>query len=178
MFSNKLLLIFIILLGGAAVLGSYVHGFLTHPDFADVLWGGIPENVRQLYTINMLLAAIGYFAFTFFILFRLNPSDTRVFGRFGYGIFNALYAAILIPSALWMPLTVLAIEQANFGLVWMVRLVLVVGGLASLGLFFALICVEPRHPTWAYRLAIVGSVFFCIQTVILDALVWGSLFRV
>jgi hypothetical protein len=177
MHSKKWLLIFIILLGGAAVLGSYVYGFLTHPDFADVLWGGVPENIRPFYTINMFLAAAGYFAFTYFILFRLNPPETRIFGRFGYGLFTVLYTAILVPSALWMPLTLLAIEHADLGLIWMVRLVLAVVGLASLGLLYALIKIEPHQATWAHKLAIVGSIFFSIQTVILDALVWGSLFR-
>jgi hypothetical protein len=177
MHSQKWPLIIVILLGGMAVLGSYVYGFLTHPDFADVLWGGVPENIRPFYTINMFLAAAGYFAFTYFVLFQLNPPDTRIFGRFGYGLFTVVYTAILVPSALWMPLTLLAIEQADLGLIWIVRLVLVVVGLASLGLLFALIKIEPRQPTWVHQLAIAGSVFFCIQTVILDALVWGSLFR-
>jgi hypothetical protein len=48
----------------------------------------------------MFLAATGCFAFTYFILFRLNPSETRVFSRFPFDLFNVLYAAILISSAL------------------------------------------------------------------------------
>ena len=175
--AQKWLMVFINLFGGVAVLGSYVHGFLTHPSAAEVLWGGVPQSIRPFYTAGMFLAAAGYFAFTYFILFRLNPGDTRVYGRFGYGAFNAFYTAILIPSALWMPLTFLAVENSSPALLWTVRLVLAVVGLASLGLLFALLTVKPGRPSWTARLAIVGCAFFCIQTALLDAVIWGSLFR-
>lgn len=174
---KKWLMVFINLFGGIAVLGSYVHGLLTHPGAAEVLWGGVPQAIRPFYTTGMFLAAAGYFAFTYFILFRLNPEKTQVYGRFGYGAFNALYAAILIPSALWMPLTFLAIENSSQALFWVVRIVLAVVGLASLGLLFALLTVKPYLPLWALRLAIVGCAFFCIQTALLDAIIWGSLFQ-
>ena len=123
--AEKWLMVFINLTGGAAVLGSYAHGLLTHPGAGEVLWGGVPQSVRPFYTAGMFLAAAGYFAFTYFILFRLDPRDTRVYGRFGFNVFNALYAAILIPSALWMPLTFLAVEQSSLWLLWIVRVVLV-----------------------------------------------------
>jgi hypothetical protein len=64
----------------------------------------------------MLLAAAGYFAFTYFVLFRLDPTITRVLGRFPFDLFNVLYAVILIPSALWMPLTLFALEGSSLGL--------------------------------------------------------------
>jgi hypothetical protein len=176
MHPKKWLMLTINILGGAAVLGSYVWGFQTYPGAGNVLWGGVPENVRPFYTANMFVAAAGYFAFVYFTLFRLSPTDTRVFGRFGFGIFNLLYAAILAPSALWMPLLLLAVEQASPAFVWLVRFVLAVIGMASLGLFFSLLKVEPARPRWAQRLAVSGSIGFCIQTVLLDAVIWGALF--
>ena len=178
MSAKKWLMIFINIFGGAAVLGSYIFGFLTHPAAVEVLWGGVPQNIRPFYTTNMFLAAASYFAFTYFILFRLNVHDTRIYNRFGFGVFNALYAAILIPSALWMPFTFWAVEQSSLALLWVVRIVLVAVGLASLGLILALLKVEPRQPCWSYWLAVVGSVFFFFQTAILDAIIWGALFRV
>jgi hypothetical protein len=177
MHAKKWLMIVINLIGGIAVLGSYVYGILTHPNAGQILWGGVPQRIRPFYTAGMLLAATGYFAFTYFILFRLNPNHTQVTSRFGFGVFNALYATILIPSALWMPLTFLAIEQFNLALLWTVRMVLVVVGAASVGLFFALLKVKHRQPLWVYQMALVGSVGFCIQTVILDAVLWGAFFR-
>lgn len=138
----------------------------------------MPQSIRPYYTAGMFLAATGYFAFTYFILFRLPPNDTKVANRYGYGIFNGLYIAILIPSALWMPFTFLAVEQSSMALLWVVRLVLGLVALASLGSFWALITVKPRQPSWAHRTAVVGSIGFYIQTVFLDGLVWGAFFQV
>jgi hypothetical protein len=126
----------------------------------------------------MFLAAAGYFAFTYFILFRLHPQDARVADRFDFGLFNALYAVVLIPSALWMPLTFLAVEQSSQTLSWTVRIVLLLVAAASLGLLAALLKDEPRQPLWAHRLALVGMVGFCFQTVLLDAIFWGAYFTV
>jgi len=178
MHKNKWLMLIINILGGAAVLGSYVWGFQTYPGAGDVLWGGVPESVRPLYTANMFIAAIGYFAFVYFTLFRLSPTETRVFGRFGYGLFNFIYATILIPSALWMPFSLLAVEISSPVMVWVVRLVLTVVGLASMGLLISLTRVKPVHPRWAQILAVIGSIAFCVQTVLLDAIIWGALFSV
>jgi hypothetical protein len=178
MHPKKWLMLFINIFGGTAVIGSYIQGILAHPRAAETLWGGVPQSIRPFYTAGMFLAATGYFAFTYFILFRLDPRQARIFQRFGFGVFNALYAAILLPSALWMPLTFLAVEQYSLGLLWAVRLVLATVGLASLGLLFSLLKVEPRQPLWAHRLAITGSAAFCIQTVLLDAIVWVAFFQV
>ncbi len=178
MHPKKWLLLLINILGGAAVLGSYAFGISTHPNASQVLWGEVPESIRQFYTANMLLAAMGYFVFIYFILFRLNPVKTWVAGRFGFSLFSAIFAGILIPSALWMPLTFLAIERSSPALVWAVRIVLWLVGLASLALFYAILKVEPRQPLWAQRVALVGSFIFCIQTVILDAIVWVIFFHI
>ena len=163
--------------GGIAVLGSYVLGFLTHPDASQVLWGGVPNSIRPFYTAGMLFAALGYFAFTYFILFRLPPQDTQVAHRFKFGLFNALYALILFPSALWMPLTFLAAERSGLALYWAVRLVLIVVGVASLALFVALLKVKPAQPWWVQRLALLGSAAFCLQTAFLDAILWSAFFK-
>jgi hypothetical protein len=174
--SQKRLFLFVNLLGGLAVLGSYAWGLLARPGSSSILWGGVPQGLRLLYTVCMLLAASGYFAFTSLILFQLNPQETRLANRFGFGAFNALYAAILVPSALWMPLTLLAIDQSSLGLVWLVRLDLAVVGLASLGLLSALIGLQPRPSRLAYRLAAAGCLAFCFQTAILDAILWSACF--
>ena len=178
MHPKKWLMLLVNIVGGSAVLGSYALGILTHPNASQVLWGEVSERIRPYYTANMLLAAMGYFAFIYFILFRLDPVKTRVAGRFGFGLFSALFAGILIPSALWMPLTLLAVERSSLALVWAVRIVLWLVGLASLALFYGILKVDPRQPLWAQRAALVGSIAFCIQTAFLDAIVWIFFFRI
>ena len=87
-----------------------------------------------------------------------------------------IYALILVPSALWMPLTLRMLEQPSAGLWLGICLVLAAVALGSLGLLGALLSLRPRQPRWAYWLAVAGSVTFSIQTVLLDAVVWTAFF--
>jgi hypothetical protein len=169
-------LLWLNLLGGAAVLGSYAHGFASNPLTRGALWGGVPEALRPLYTANMWLAAAGYFAFGFFVFFRLDPTRTRVAGGLGFGAFYYLYALILLPSALWLPLTLEMLEAPSAGLWLAIRAVLVLVGLGSLGLLVAVASAGPHQAPRARRLAIAGCALFSLQTAVLDALVWPAFF--
>lgn len=175
MISQRRTAVAINLLGGASVLGSYAYCLMSYPARVGDFWGGVPDGLRSLYTVNMFLAAAGYFAFTFFLLFRMNPAVGR--GRsFGLGTFNALYALILIPSALWMPLTFAMLESPGDGLWWSIRLTLAAVGVGSLGLLVGLVAARPSPSSLTHKLAVVGSLAFCFQTAILDALVWPAYF--
>jgi hypothetical protein len=164
------------LLGGSAVIGSYIWGLAGRSNAADTLWGGVPEPIRPYYTAGMLLAAAGYFAFTYFILLRMDPENVKVFGCCDAGIIHYLYLGILVPSALWMPATFWAVDNPSVLAVWVVRGILILVALFSLGLLAALLGVKPRDPALAHALAVIGAVCFCIQTVILDAVVRGTAF--
>lgn len=168
-------LLWINVLGGVAVLGSYAHGLLTHPQ-PGLAWGGVPAWLQPVYTLNMLLAAAGYFLFTGFVFFRLDPERVRVLGGFGYGAFELLYAAILAPAALWMPLTFAVLDAPGPGLWLAVRGVLAVTGLASLGLLIAIATARPHDAPRGRLLALVGAAAFTLQTGVLDALVWPAYF--
>jgi hypothetical protein len=168
-------MVLINLTGGLAVLASYAYCLTAYTAQAGDFWGGVPDGLRPVYTVNMGLAAAGYFAFTYFLLYRFEPTADDA-GRFGLGAFNALYALILVPSALWMPLTFAMLESPSDGLWWAIRLTLAAVGIGSLGLLVGLVAVGPRSSPVAHKLAIAGSLAFCLQTVILDALVWPAYF--
>jgi hypothetical protein len=176
MHPQKRTMILVNLIGGTAVLGSYAYGLLTYPDAGTVLWGGVPEALRPLYTVSMLSATVGYFAFTGFLLFAVDPDRVRLAGRFGFGLFNALYALILIASALWIPLTFAVVEAPSNAMWLATRLDLGVVAIASAALLVALLAHAPRRPIAAYALAVLGLVAFSFQTVVLDALVWPAYF--
>lgn len=161
--------------GGLAVLGSYAWGFLARPDAMGALWGGVPESLRPLYTVNMFLAAAGYFLFTPYVVFKLSPETTRIAGRFGSGLFVALYALVLLPSALWLPLTARMVAQPSLGLWWLIRVDLAVVGLASLALLASLLLVSAPAPR-GRALAVIGLLPFCLQTALLDAAIWPAFF--
>jgi hypothetical protein len=163
-------------LGGVAVLGSYAWGLGTHPEATGALWGGVPASLRVFYTPSMFLAAAGYFCFSWLLFVRTDPARARVGGRLGFGVFNVLYLLILVPSALWLPLTFEMIESPSAGLWWAIRLVLFAVAAGSLGLLAALLALRPRQPGASYWLGVAGAVAFANQTALLDALVWPVYF--
>lgn len=159
-------------LGGSAVLLSYAVGL---PSVGDALWGGIPDAARPVYTVNMFLAAAGYFLFTPYIVFRLAPDSIRWGGSLGYGVFHLLYALILIPSAVWLPLTAHVIAEPGLPAWWGLRVGLALTGLGSLGLLGILLRLPAGAPPgrgWA----VLGLLPFVFQTAVLDALVWPAYF--
>lgn len=174
---QKRALIWINALGGTAVLASYAWNLIAHPEAGSDFWGGVPAVMQPAYVVTMLLAATGYFAFTRFV-FRLRPADVKIGERFGYGLFKWIYLLILVPSALWMPLTFEMIVNPGAGLWAAIRLTLSAVGVGSLLLVAALLWMEPRLPRLSHRLAVAGSVAFSFQTAVLDALVWPAYFPV
>lgn len=174
--TKKIIWIMINLLGGTFVIGSYVYGFLTHSNASQILWGSVPLGLRPMYTACMLLAAVGYFTLAYYV-FYLDPLKTKVFNRFGFEVFILLYLLVLVPSGLWMPLTLLAIERSSAALIWLVKLDLALVAAGSLGLLLAVLTVRPRLSTRRYILALAGSAVLCLQTVILDAVVWSLYFH-
>jgi hypothetical protein len=162
-------------LGGAAVLASYAHG-LASSETRAALWGGVPEALRPLYTASMALATAGYFAFGFFVLFRLDPGRTRVAGGFGFGALHACYALILLPSALWLPLTARMLAAPGDALWLAIRGALALVALGSLGLVMALASAQPASGRGVRAVALAGALAFSFQTAVLDALVWPAYF--
>jgi hypothetical protein len=87
-----------------------------------------------------------------------------------------LQAVALVGSALWMPLTFLYLDAPSAGLWWLIRIDLLGVGLAALGIIAALAVAEPRPASVWRALALLGSVLFAFQTLVLDALVWPAYF--
>jgi hypothetical protein len=174
MVSQQIILLFLNAIGGAAVIGSYVFGLRQG---SNALWGGVPEGMRTAYTVSMLLAALSFFLFIFFILFRLHPDKVSIGNWTGFGLFYAIFALILIPSAIWMPLTNAYIAHPSPTTWMLIRLVLILVGLGSIALVWALFRLQPVVPGLSRNLAIIGASYFAFHTAILDAIVWTSLFR-
>jgi hypothetical protein len=172
--TDRLRIIFFIVnvVGGIAVLGSYAHGLLTEVALRPKLWGGVPEAWRPVYTVNMFLAAGGYFFFTAHFLMRALPSGALFFNRFGFEWIIFLYAAFLISSALWMPLTFSMMKVPSDGTWFAIRSVLTLTGIASVTLLVSLFASNAERGDWLFWAAVAGLTPFIIQTVILDAIIW------
>ena len=163
------------IVGGTAVLLSYVLGALDAPETGSI-WGGIPESIRPIYTANMFVAATGYFLFSNYVYRRMDPASTRLFGRYGYAGFQWIYGAILFPSALWLPLTNAMLENPGPLLWTLVCTCLYAAALGSILLILALLGAHPRGQGSGRAWAIAGALAFASQTVVLDALIWPAYF--
>jgi hypothetical protein len=175
--TQQIILLIINILGGAAVIGSYVFGLSGQSGGANVLWGGVPSSLRPVYTVSMILSALGFFAFIYFILFRLVPGEVLIGGRFGFSLFYAIFLVILVASAFWMPLTNAYVGNPSTGMWIGIRTVLALVGLGSIALMLALLTLQTKVPGISYWLAVAGSGYFAFHTAILDAIVWAALFK-
>ena len=109
--SQKSSFVLINVVGGIAVLGSYLLWLGNPSNDAGALWGSIASTGRALYTVSMLLAAAGYLAFAGYLL-RVDPE------RPAFGWINTLFTLILFPSALSMPLACEYLDAPGPALWW------------------------------------------------------------
>jgi len=168
--AHRRALLRLIAIGGTAVLASYL--LALDPAIGGRLWGGIPEGrVRSLYGLNMLLAAVGFFPATGWLVVATPASRLRARTGFGVETLAIAYAAILMASALWLPLTALQLERPSRTLWLAIRAVLFATGAGATLIGIALIRMAARGPA-AVWLAVVAWFFFWLQTMVLDALVW------
>ena len=158
--------------GGIAVLASYVLWLGNPSNDAGALWGSIPDGGRTIYTVSMFAAAAGYFLFFPYLLRDCGgvEADER------WARFTRIIALVLFPSSWWMPPTYEYLDAPSPALWWAMRLTLFTVGGASLTLLAAIVCDRRQASPLAHRLAVIGAVLFCIQTAVLDAFVWPLFF--
>ena len=171
MLIQKIILLTINFIGGIVVIGSYIWGLRAGVGGANALWGGTPASVKPIYTISMLFSALGYFAFIFFILFRLNPAS------FNFNILYIIFLGILGFSAFWMPLTNLFLANPGIFLWFAIRIILAIVGISSCALAWFLISLHAKETGLVYWLAVAGSIYFAFHTVILDMILWPIFFK-
>jgi hypothetical protein len=171
--TQQIILLIINIMGGAAVMLSYVYGLKEQTGGANVLWGGVPQGIRPVYTVSMIISALGYFAFIFYILLRADPVDSN----FSYSLYWVIFIVILGASAFWMPLTNMYVNNGGTGLWIAIRGVLALVGLGSIALVWVLLGVHTNAHGTAWWLAVVGACYFAFHTAILDAIVWAALFK-
>ncbi len=170
------LLALITVLGGLIVLASYalIPGYSAAVRAG--LWGGVPEELRPLYGISMLLAAAGFFPFTYHLIFRQQPEDLAAAVGLPYPFLYGVYGLIFIPSALWVPLTA-SMLQAPSDLLWQaIRADLALVALGSTLLLVVLWLLAWRRGgarAWAAAVAVIP---FWFQTAVLDGVVWPAFF--
>ena len=178
MFDGKTSFIVLNVVGGVAVLGSYALCIVGWPEESPLLWGAIPPSIIPVYTANMFVAAFGFFLFSWRVLRWCDVDSSQFVGGRTFKFLIACYAAMLIGSALWMPLSLYAVVN-NLG--WLTPFIVVDLGIVAVGSLGILVCMITMTPqgSRASRVAsIVGACLFCSQTVLLDFCIWPWFFSV
>lgn len=178
MATKQIIFIIINLFGGLLVLLSYAYTFKAGSQGQNALWGGVPATSRGIYTISMILSALSFFIFTSFILFKVSPKEATIGTISAYCFFILLYILILIPSAAWTPLTLLFVSNQNHAIWILIRIVLFLVALGSLGILFSFLFLQPKPSGIFYWSAITGIIIFFLHTFILDALIWPAVFKI
>ena len=143
------------------------------------LWGGIDGNLRNVFSVSMLTATLGYLMFLYSMVFK---SGTDVFGNdslLGSYTPSIFCAVFLTASTIWMPATIIYIHTTQ-RLWWNIAatsLWVTAGSLiALLGLLGT---TYGGNIDWASRqrcLAIVGLGYLAFHCTILDAMIWIARF--
>lgn len=166
----------IIMFGGIGVVASYIIGAIKNPVGASALWGGVPKNVIPLFALGMIFSAIGFLATTYYIFFKVDAAQVRIWPGLDFRFFVAVYLLILVPSALWMTLTVRMVKNPGPGFEAGIRTVLILTAIGALLMLISMATISPRITDWSWWLAVIGSAFFFLHTAVLDAVIWTILF--
>ena len=135
---QKYLFIIINIILGSFLLFTYYRGVTNNPDIAPKLWGGVPPYLTSYIVGFMFIGAIGYSFFTYYLTFKINHETVLFFNRYNFSYIIILYLLILIPSCVWIDLSLLYIKSGN-PLIWkLIVIVLYTVGLSSIMLLIAL----------------------------------------
>lgn len=171
---SKRLLLVINLIGGVSVVSSYLVTILTYPGSLMDFWGRIPDSLIRLYSILIILSAVSYILFTAYILSINAPKPQLIWKRFGYRGFHLSYLLILIPSALWMPLTRFYLDSPSMRRWSLVEMDLRLVAVGSTLLLIQFAGIRPVKRRLFYALSLVALLVFFIQTSIIDPFFWTS----
>ena len=62
---RNILFLLVNLILGFAVILSYIWGLVYYPEYGSALWGKVETNNIPYIIFSMMLAAVGYFVFSF-----------------------------------------------------------------------------------------------------------------
>ena len=163
------------LVGGFAVLGSYVVGLYLYPDFRNALWGGVTGSWKTIFTVSMFFAAAGYLVFCY----SMTISDAANKSSFlGGHTFPILAAFFLISASVWMPATLkyLASDDILWWILSVISLWITAASLILLTVSFGLSKYEGIGAL-QFSLTLAGIIWITIHCLVFDAIIWVAKFH-
>jgi len=169
---NQKIFLLVTIIGGVGVILSYVLG-VKFGKGIDALWGGVPQNIRGVYTVSMLVSALSFMVFSLYVFLNLGENNfDNTFG--GVKLIFISYILLLICSALWLPLVNAMVAKPS-KLIWLlIRGTLLLTGIVSVVITYLLISVGSKSPNLHFYLSVIGGFIFSVHTLVLDGLFWPS----
>ena len=173
--SNAQIFMLVNIVGGAAVLGSYLLGLISYPNSRVDLWGGIEGIWRTIFVISMLFAAVGYLFFCYTITISNGENTSSFLGNHTFSILATLF---LLSASIWMPATLQYIET-KFDLWWIVSVIsLWITAASLLGLTLAFRFIElPSIGSVQTYLSLAGLFWISFHCLFFDAIIWVAKFH-
>jgi len=165
--SDRKKLITTIAILGPCVLLSYYIAAQFNTKGINALWGNIPDNIKVYYPIGMIVATIGFFPFTYLTVFKSDKPKQ----------YFVPYLLILIPSILWMPMTVSYINSPNEFTWILIRIVLIIVAIGAILIYMRMKTEFGAEKSTLYLFALIGVLGFIAHTLLLDGLLWPYYFK-
>lgn len=140
------------------------------------LWGRIHEKYRPVYTVSMLLAALGYMLMMYFLVVKVKNNNELL------REILVLQIIVILASMLWMPLATKYIKNKNEDknknkniiLKFAIILILFTVAIASLGNFFKVLSINfPQKDINVRFFSVIGAFYLFFHTFALDFLSWN-----
>ena len=168
------------IVGGSAVLGGYlICLYLLLPDQRETLWGSVQGLWKPVFVVSMLIAAAGYLAFSYVILFKSNPMEFSSRFLDTKHAVSIICMIVLISAATWMPATITYLKTSN-SIWWIISVTSLWITVISLFAATTVVMAFPLAiPSAFYRmLAISGISYITFHCLVFDAIIWVSKFHI
>ena len=176
--SSKNIFLGINIVGGILVLGGYALGLSFYPEYNEALWGGVKGTLRNIFTISMLPAAVGYLTFCYITMFKNGAEAINRNSILGQHPVSVLSAIFLASAAIWMP-TLIAYIHTSANYWWVISVSsLWVTALALLTLTIIAINTSTSEMSQASKnAAVIGLAYITFHCLVIDAIVWVSMYQ-
>ena len=165
-------------MGGIFVLGSYTVCLSLYPEHREELWGGVYGRMRRLFVLSMGVAAVGYLIFSHIFVFDILSSNSDAVFHLSFYSILALTVIFLLFATLWMPASMkyLNTRQNTWLVLSLASLWVTALSLLSISAVTGNLIVNEFSNMRNY-MALAGLSYMTFHCLVLDAILWGSLFN-
>lgn len=148
------------------------------------LWGKVEKSIRGVYVFSMILCIISMVLIVAFIDFSIDNKATvlsKPFNKGGSSFYFYAMALFIIPSIIWMPLSIMYLKNPSSLLKYLIITVLGTVAVGSILLAHAILNTDIKqnninHHIWLKQGASIGSIYLAFHLTVLDFYYWSKRF--